>query len=264
MTECNKDLKNIWFDDGYSYDYIYHFTSIDSLMKILLTNTFRLSNVSTMNDINESIPNYKRGFSDRQRAEEIEKIEKNMRSRTFLGCFNVLEKDENIRNKVSMWGHYANGGRGVCLKINKKKLDRLLFNEIYDIENDAIETKTYISKFKIAYKKQEKIDEMKTNYLEKGNETIMVFYATLDWLFRYKSDDWNPENEFRYLVFDWDGNEKSCFTIKEFNQCIDSIYIGDNQDDGSIELLMSIKNKLAKDVIFYIRDENLEEVSLEK
>lgn len=263
MTECNKKFKDRWFSDRYSYDHIYHFTSVDSLMKILLTNTFRLSNVSTMNDINESIPNYKRTFVDGERLDNIEEIENKMRNGTFLGCFNVLEKDENIRNKVSMWGHYANGGRGVCLKINKKKLDELLFNEGYDIKNDAIKSQIHISKLKIKYINQEEINKMKKYYLSRVNDAITVYYSTLEWLFGCKSDDWSPENEFRYLVFDWDANGKSFFTIKDFNQCIDSIYIGDNQDKGSIELLMAIKNKLAKDIVFYIRNDNLEEFPLE-
>lgn len=265
MPEYNSDFKNRWFNDGYNYEYIYHFTSIGSLKKILDSNTFRLSNVEKMNDMNESIPVYERYKffeEDYEKLKLVSQKEKEMRSRTFLGCFNILEDDENIRNKLSMWGYYAEGGRGVCLKINKRKLDEILFNEIYDIDREAVESTLFITKLKMKYKKSTEIEEMQRTYIDRQGDVISVFYATFEWLFGSKSDDWKHENEFRYLFFDWFGNDKSYFFIKGFNQCIDSIYIGERQNKDSINTLADIKDKLGQDISFYIRGKNLEEILL--
>lgn len=53
----NERFKEEWKqNDG--IEYLYHSTSVDSLMKILITDKFRLSSVNYMNDINESLPLY--------------------------------------------------------------------------------------------------------------------------------------------------------------------------------------------------------------
>ncbi|MDU4320144.1 MAG: DUF2971 domain-containing protein [Clostridium sp.] len=260
MVEYNSLFKHRWFNDGYNYEYIYHFTTIDSLIKILLTDTFRLSSVEKMNDINESQPIHKRfGFKlDSSERERIKEKEEYIRSRTFLGCFNILQLGEDIRDKVSMWGHYADSCKGICLKIDKLKLDKLLFDKIYDSENEAIECGLHIEKFPIEYKKQTDIDNEKKHYLISGGGIFPVEYLNIKRMFEVKSEEWKIENEFRYLIYNAMGEEINYYNIDNFSECINCIYIGDMQDEQSIKLLRSIKEKLASSISFYIREDNRE------
>ena len=256
----NSQFKEKWFNDGYNYEYIYHFTTIDNLIKILLTDRFRLSLVEKMNDINESQPIHKRfGFKvDENELKDIEEREEDIRSRTFLGCFNIKKSDEDIRDKVSMWGHYADLCKGVCLEIDKNKLDNLLFNKIYDCENNAIECKLHISKFDIKYKNQTIIDNEKKRYLTMRGELINIKYENIKKIFESKSEEWKVENEFRYLVYNNDCEKINYFFINEFSSCINKIFIGDMQDEQSINLLECIKSKVASNIQFSIRDGNRE------
>jgi hypothetical protein len=157
-----------------------------------------------------------------------------------------------------MWGHYGDSCKGVCLKIDKKKLDELLFKKIYDIKNDAVECKVHINKFKIKYKKQTDIDKEKKNYLIHNEDVFNLNYINLKRMFQSKSEDWKVENEFRYLIYNADFDKFKYFNIENFSECINSIYIGDMQDEQSLSLLKSIKEKLASSITFYIWEENME------
>ncbi len=279
----NEFRKNEWFKDDYST--LYHFTTIDSLIKILITNTFRLSCINKMNDINELLPLSKK-FDSINKDKRIIEYEKDVRKKTFVGCFNILEKDQDIRDKVSMWGNYAESGKGICLEINKSKLDEKLWKLINDVENDAVRCKIHIDKFKIKYESQSYIEKIKEEFFKQNMYTIfpqieddnicenaldttikkivasmprqeMPLYLVLKILFGIKSEEWKSENEYRYLFYnhfsytDW-------FNISDFNDVINKVFIGENQDVESIKLLRNIKEKLLPNVDFFIRIKNSE------
>ena len=258
--EFNREFKENWSNDECKYEYMYHFTSIDSLIKILLTDSFRLSLVEKMNDINESQPIYKRfGFKvDENELKDIKEKEEDIRSRTFLGCFNILKEEENIRDKVSMWGHYGDSCRGVCLEIDKNKLDRLLFNKIYDNENDVPKNGLYIAKFNIKYKNQTEINNKKKIFLRLKGEPTHVKRVNVINMFKLKSEEWKVENEFRYLVYNESRKKMNYFAIKKFTSCINKVFIGDMQDEQSMYLLKCIKRRLALPIKFSIREGNEE------
>ena len=247
MCIVNKDYKDIWFKDSYDYQYIYHFTTIDSLLKILVTDNFRLSCVNKMNDRNEALATYKR-FNNNTYDEEKIRKEDEFRSRTFLGCFTILEENQSIRDKVSMWGNYAESCKGVCIEIDKKKLDDKLWNMIYDIGSDSKKVETHIGKFKINYKKQSKIDETILNIVNSS----LPLYSILENLFNSKSEEWAVENEFRYLVYNNRFTDMDYFNISNFSNVISKIFVGEMQSKDSIKLLKDIKDKLAPDIEFNI------------
>lgn len=281
--------KNQWFKSDYST--LYHFTSIDSLIKILITDTFRLSCINKMNDINELLPLSKK-FDSINKDERIIEYEKDIRKKTFVGCFNVLEKKQHIRDKVSMWGNYADSGKGICLEIDKSKLDEKLWESIYNVEKDNVKYGIHIDKFKIKYESQSYIEKTKERIFEQNMYTIfpkkddeftleddniceneidilmkkivasmprqeIPLYIVLKMLFGIKSEEWKSENEYRYLFYD----NFSCtdwFNINGFSDVIRNVFVGENQDVENIKLLRNIKDKLLSNVNFFIRVKNSE------
>ncbi|MBS5886550.1 MULTISPECIES: DUF2971 domain-containing protein [Clostridium] len=285
----NEIRKNEWFKDDYNT--LYHFTSIDSLIKILITDTFRLSCINKMNDINELLPLSKK-FDSINKDKRIIEYEKDIRKKTFVGCFNVLEKDQDIRDKVSMWGNYADSGKGICLEIDKSKLDQKLWKLIYDVENDAVKCGIHIDKFKIKYERQSYIEKTKERFFEQNMYTIfpktddefaleddnicedvidraiknrvasmprqeIPLYMVLKMLFGIKSEEWKSENEYRYLFYDH-FSYTDWFNINGFSDVIRNVFVGENQDVENIKLLRNIKDKLLPNVNFFIRVKNSE------
>lgn len=187
----------------------------------------------------------------------MKRLRKKRRKRIFLACFNILKENENIRDKSSLWGHYAQSCTGVCLKINKVKFDELLFDVIYDNENDAIETNTHIAKFKVEYKKESEIYKHR-EICSKG--TRLPFYIELKYLFGRKSSEWNIENEFRYLVYNANFEEKEYFYIDKFSSSIEAIYVGRNNKD--ISLLKDLKIKIDSNIKFYKIDKERKEIEI--
>ncbi|MBM7835637.1 DUF2971 domain-containing protein [Clostridium sardiniense] len=250
--------------------YLLHFTTVDSLMKILVTDEFRFSNVLYMNDINESIPIHKRYYNDSKRYmfnNELVEDEIKLRSKTFLGCFNIFENEGDIRNKPSMWGHYGDRGEGVCLKINKDILDSIVENVNNDDDLMKPSYNGHIRKFRINYKSNEEIEQDNNIYIKSiERKKYVAPMPDVYWakrMFSIKSKDWEIENEFRYLFYFWD-NEQKYFYLDDFKKCIDSIYIGDKHDRDSLKLLLKIKEKLAGDIRFYIRNGYLQEKIFDK
>lgn len=278
--EIENNLRyNEWFNKNCNYNYLYHFTSIDSFIKILVTEKFRLSCINKMNDVNESLAIFEK-FSSFNKEQRIIKHEKYIRERTFLGCFNVLKENEDIRDKVSMWGYYADSCKGICMEIDKRKLDERIWGLIWDEKNRSINCEIHIDKFKIKYKKQSDINEQKKR-LYKNNMGIYFtnmkksydnefdrlideldseipkcnkgFYMTLKELFSMKSDEWISENEFRYLVYNASSNDINYFEFNDFSSVINKVYVGEMQDKESIKLLRNIKSKLLPNIDFSIR-----------
>jgi hypothetical protein len=104
--ELNRIFKETWFNDNIGSDYIYHFTSIDSLIKILLTDIFRLSLVERMNDINESQPIHKKfGFKlDKSDLEIIKKKKRKLEVEHSWGALIFCKKEKILEIKSQCGG----------------------------------------------------------------------------------------------------------------------------------------------------------------
>lgn len=149
-----------------------HFTSIDSLIKILITDSIRFSNVELVNDsyefseiylgetryiddndylssCNLSEKEYERNLRRKAVANGIVKYKKNI----YLACFykfemgldfiNSVDEEEIYRNSMirledldapSMWAHYGNQNKGVAIIFDKNELIKL-FSEQFNNEN---------------------------------------------------------------------------------------------------------------------------------
>ncbi len=145
------------------WELLVHFTSIDNLMKILITDSIRLSNINLVNDSYEFLDielggtkvldeeDYKRNCdlndNEYQRmliAKELAKEIYDYKERLYLACFynwtidkNDIYDDYNEINYgmlymkyenldvPSMWAHYANQNKGVAIIFDKEKLIEL-------------------------------------------------------------------------------------------------------------------------------------------
>jgi len=121
---------------------VFHYTSIDSLHKILTNKELALNNTRTMNDAKEVrsfIENLERAVSDDLPPEHLQEsaaffaslYDQLDQAYPFASCFSSLEDD------ASLWERYADNARGVCLAFNTEALYRMFrktsfkFNNIY-------------------------------------------------------------------------------------------------------------------------------------
>ena len=106
-----------------STEKLYHYTSFDNALKILLLRELRFSRLSGMNDIYESSKHIGIIGDCNNIADITETFNKEIRGYQQIS----LSIDDHAKNRFgfdlpAMWGHYAEKGNGVCLVLNKKKL----------------------------------------------------------------------------------------------------------------------------------------------
>ncbi|MDT9336067.1 DUF2971 domain-containing protein [Clostridium perfringens] len=149
-----------------------HFTSVDSLIKILITDSIRLSNVNLVNDsyefldlelgVNKKIDDRDYKIYDNMddnefwgmiKVKELAKHVADYKERLYLTCFYdfTISKDDiyddynefnyyMLANKFSgldvpsMWAHYGNKNKGVAVVFDKEKLIAL-FEEQFSNDN---------------------------------------------------------------------------------------------------------------------------------
>ena len=152
---------------------LYHYTSFESAIKILVSNKLLFGKLSNLNDINESFRPlfYSSSINHENALKELSKYKQIS-----------LAQDGKRKGFAipSMWGHYAEKGCGVCLVFDKKKL---------------LEHLDKASKSK------------KVKYTDKYNGDIMVqneniplfFEKNRDKLFFKKKKDWDNEQEYRII-----------------------------------------------------------------
>ncbi|MBO5193778.1 MAG: DUF2971 domain-containing protein [Bacteroidales bacterium] len=190
--------------------FIYHYTTFDSALKILVSQKLKYSDMSNSNDINESWrPQYTNPdgtpYNDPDEYRTI--------------CFTKDTDGVCGFTRSSMWGHYADHGYGVCLVFDRKTIISRIPSGIKcdDIDYDNYESadvpfrKTpewaIEAEFRIAKKADSKCDE----YLEFDDNAlvaIIMYYAkTTD-----KGDYCFDSYEFKILSGLFDKDKILCYT----------------------------------------------------
>ena len=155
--------------------YLYHFTKFDTAKLILSNMTLRFSELSGVNDINESCrlitfpgnDDYLKYKDAVRRYRQISLTMDNCTSRGF--------------DKPIMWGHYAEKGHGICLVLDKQ----ILLDEV-DKQSDIHGKVIYSNRY------DESIDFTMNNPDEE-----LIAKATQ--IFFRKTADWKVEQEYRIL-----------------------------------------------------------------
>lgn len=124
--------------------------------------------------------------------------------------------------RPSMWAHYGENHKGVCLQLNGMKLDEQIKNAFPEVHSGDVEYSD-----KLLYNSQK--EWIPKDKLEKLNDTDLrewlrkYFIRHHEAIFLKKSKDWENEYEFRWLVH----NEKDCPEfIPIINNIVEEIVLG--------------------------------------
>jgi hypothetical protein len=153
---------------------LYHYTTFESGLKILISQKLLFGKLKDMNDINESYRNifYGQGISEDDIKKELFK---------YRQC--SLTMDDSPRNGYyipAMWGHYAERGNGICLVFDEKKLLSNLPSNVYGE--------------KIAY------NDSNNHSIVVDKDIEKFFEENKEPLFFTKTNDWEYEQEYRILT----------------------------------------------------------------
>ena len=124
---------------------LYHYTSFENALKIIVTGKLRYSRLNGLNDINEA---YRVEYVDTGGSvsssdyeQDFAFIKKGVITRALRNFRQIslsMDKEEKPGFAIlPMWGHYAQKGKGVCLVFDKKKLiSKLLPDEYGEVRYD--------------------------------------------------------------------------------------------------------------------------------
>lgn len=166
-------------------DKLYHYTTFNSALKILITQTLQFSYLANMNDIYEQSKLFFYAEDAHHNVSNFFVKEIAKYKQISLTEDSPLDNGRKGFDIPAMWAHYADKGNGVCLVFDKKKLLRHVRSNwlngqvkyIREFDNNIVasEVKT----------KQDVVNFIKN----KSNE-----------IFLCKSEDWAYEQEFRIVA----------------------------------------------------------------
>jgi hypothetical protein len=199
--------------------FLYHFTSAESLLKILENMTLKMSSFENLNDLNEKEVNFI--LNDWLKGLKINKyISEQCQVISFSQNYQKKEKFcECGCNHPRMWAQYADKNKGACVVINEKKfieINKTILNEIFwKIEN--VSYNPYIYKENLTDSANPK-EFLENNYKE-------IFFE--------KHSDWEQEDERRLFCI---GGPKF-FSI---DNCIEFICLGNKFEINSYNQLSDV------------------------
>lgn len=174
---------------------LFHYTKMESFLKILDDMTLLPSSFGKLNDMNEGNVhnmNMNKNFMVMYNAEKY--IKEKCHLLCFSQNYDICGFGHEGTNHPAMWAHYADNSNGVCIVIDKetfvKKNKKILDTHFYkfeDVEYDIFNTPI---DDKIEYKADTPEEFIKRNWKE---------------LFFLKHKDWENEDEHRLFIMDFDG-----------------------------------------------------------
>lgn len=181
-----KDLKRLIQSKGC----LYHYTTLESLLKILDSGMLKFGALPRMNDITETSKEYYlEDVDDIVQWNNIDHLSQRVHN---IGQISFSQDEDDTEDVVpgyalhAMWGHYADCGEGCCLVFDKSRIiaevkrnDYHFGKVIYDGANNRIHMPKYLS-----------VDEFITNEYEK--------------LFFHKRKEWEHEQEYRVINLNCD------------------------------------------------------------
>lgn len=174
-------------------DKLYHYTSFETSLKIIASGQLRYGRLSNMNDVNEAYKFISFGHKIDINTQEVLDELSLYRQLSFS-----QDRDNCGYNISPMWGHYAQKGRGVCLVIDRNKIEKLL----------SLKTDVYSKT--ITYKSNYSGDidiEMSDIPQSIASQKDEIFFS--------KSSEWEYEQEYRVVKKFNDTNGDEFLDIKD-------------------------------------------------
>lgn len=255
--------------------YIYHYTSVETLVKYILPQKQLLfSPINISNDPEESKYHFMQAFDDDGKLEEyMEKhftftfdISKEIIRNVKTICFS---QDSNVPfivdmcmgkgyAKPRMWAQYANNSTGVCLAFNKENIIVNFSNQYENFQHFSGNVSygnqlTYISKHQNAQTllsselQAKAIEEIAAS---KINEYFELYYFS-------KHIDWQTENEFRLVIKPENTGTKQNYL--HIDGALKKIILGNNFDKTiipSVKILSSNFEHKPEIIPFYHNKNN--------
>lgn len=169
------------FEDTRKSTFLYHYTTMKCAVSILKSRTLRFGEIVRLNDLNES---QRLIFYSNMNGCDKGRDVLNSYEQISLTC-DDLEEDFTPKrgfDLLTMWGHYAEGGHGVCLVLNKKRLLEKCKRLSACFQNHVEYTSGYNSIIRFTSDNPEEELDRRTNEV----------YFT-------KSEEWRQEQEFRII-----------------------------------------------------------------
>ncbi len=185
---CKSKLRGMNPFMVYSGNHVFHFTKFESALRIVATQSLKFGRFENMNDIAE----VKKDVYGMIPADTISKELSNYQS-ISLTLDNLSHRGFYID---PLWGHYAQGGNGVCFVFDKDKLSQKVIEQFG--EKAKIAPINYLSNFSNAIFTEGDSKKAVEKYIEDHLEDI----------FFTKSLDWEYEQELRVLIKGYDKDEK--------------------------------------------------------
>lgn len=167
-----------------------HFTSAKSFFSILRSMSLKTSPFENLNDLNEGNV-FNHDIGDTCLSIDVQSY---INSQCRILSFTHSNDSQELVNHPSMWAHYADNCKGVCIIIDKERF----------VEENKDIIDTHFCKF----------EEIKYGFANVANDSnyennviIAKEYVFRNYkpLFFLKHNDWQSENEYRLLVTEYVG-----------------------------------------------------------
>lgn len=230
----------------------YHYTNLDSAIKILLSNTVKFNSVKNCNDPFE----FKWKCENQDDVDFIEK----QKSTHFLFCAS------RIYDNILMWSHYADKHKGAVIGLNCKRYEGAQKIIGYDDNIDISDIGSLSEETGGGYHKgifdlgkfysQERYVQLLGNFTKeypqhkigskefKDYQTQKMLPLIFANIIRRKSKDWEYEQEMRFILADHQNQSEHFKNPNDFGFKISEIYLGCKMEERNKNIIRSLCEKL--------------------
>lgn len=268
--------KALYVDEFDIQKYLYHYTSAETAMKILHSDTLLFGKLSNANDTTEAKIRISfdtpTDVSDKTYLEKCQAITSYLKENKDgfqLLCFSMdtrvtSKMQREYLKKVSeneayydvygrgfalprMWAQYAHNHNGVCFIFNKEKLIKKIESDRSFFWASSVNYADIVSTYHI---KEKQVNSLynKIKFDSNGNLlylTEMKNNVFFKYNFFSKSADWSNEQEYRIIIYaNSSGAERQ--KILPISDAIEGIVIGERIDDTHKVVLHMLFEKLFK------------------
>ncbi len=275
------DVWKTTFAGGFNQSkYLYHYTGIDSAIKIICSDKLLFSPISNTNDTSEAKmkldfsppPNItEEGF--RQQTNKIKDYLNKYKQLVRIMCFSMDAKISKADQEKAikalgpktkyydvrgrgfalprMWAQYAGDNKGVCFILDKEALlNRVKKKVAFQISNPVI-YKKFFDRYIITASHMEELTE-KIDMVGNGSLTLLnLIQSDTDFLkynFFEKLDDWKNEHEFRIITLT--DRQDSTIYVDKLSTYLRGIVLGEKVDPNYEKIIKMLlqENEIECDI----------------
>lgn len=255
-NDAFKTLHDVNYNDG---SYLYHYSSFEKATKIFFYNNLRFSSIYQLNDTTEYKPKvvfYKDSTINNEIITRCEEINHHIK----ICCFTQDNSKITRLSKKNdlyftdytgrgfafprMWAQYAANNKGVCLIINKDKMEKYISDRLKIINQGPVK---YVERYKCFRFTQKAISDFQSQVLSRNVLDSVVAEKFMETHPSYieenyftKLSDWKDENEYRIALFSPNGEN---LTINNLRDYLEGIIIGENIDNVDEQILRDLLKK---------------------